>query len=42
MTQERTAEQLHVEDRTVRRALHDLAPALAELWIRSAEVELSA
>lgn len=41
MTQERAAELLHVEDRTVRRTLHDLAPALAELWIRSAEVEMS-
>lgn len=42
MSQERAAEQLHVEDRTLRRALHELASALAEFWTKSAAVEVSA
>jgi hypothetical protein len=41
MSQERAAELLHVENRTVRRALADLACALAEYWTGSAAVELS-
>ena len=42
LTQEQTAEILNIEDRTVWRALHELAPALAALWTQSAEIELSA